>query len=204
MEKLPNRTIERLLLYRVLLIEQKNIGKLYIHSHELAELANNTPAQVRRDIMATGYSGKPTKGYEISQLITQIKKKLNLDKQIKIALIGLGNLGNAILSFFNKHETRFKIIAAFDIDPKKANNKIFGCKTYTTDKISTILKKENIKLGIIATPDNTAQEVANILVASNIKGILNFTSVPLKVPKHVKLNRVDITLQLEKLAFCSL
>ena len=204
MKKLPNRTIERLLLYRVLLIEQKNIGKLYIHSYELAELANNTSAQVRRDIMTTGYSGKPTKGYEISQLINKIKMKLNLDKQIKIALIGLGNLGNAILSFFNKHETRFEIIAAFDIDKKKANKKIFGCKTYTVDKISTILKKENITLGIIATPDSSAQDAANILVTSGIKGILNFTSVPLKVPKHVKLNRVDITLQLEKLAFCSL
>ncbi len=203
MKKLPIKTIERLLLYRVLLMEQQAIGKNSIHSHQLAELANNTPAQVRRDIMASGYSGNPSTGYEIADLLFKIKERLNLDLKVKVALVGIGNLGTAILSFFSFHKTRFEIVAAFDVDTEKSNKQVFGCKTYSIKRISSIIKSKQITLGIIATPDATAQDVADILVASGIKGILNFTSFPLKVPKNVKLNRIDITLELEKLAFCS-
>ena len=201
--KLPPKTIERLLLYRVLLIEQEALDKTTIHSHELAELANNTSAQVRRDIMATGYSGKPTSGYEISQLLKKIDLKLNLNSKVKVALVGIGNLGNAILSFFRVHKTRFELVAAFDTDKQKINKTKLGCKIYSIKKLPSIVKKENILLGIIATPDKNAQDVATLLSDSGVKGILNFTSTPLKVPKHVKLNRIDITLQLEMLAFCS-
>lgn len=200
---LSEKTIERLLLYRVILMELKSLNRTNIHSYELAELANNSATQVRRDIMGTGYTGAPAIGYEIAELVNKIKEKLNLDSQIRVALVGIGNLGSAILSFFKEHKTRFKVAAAFDVEPQKINTTIFGSKTYSVKRIAEIIERENITLGVIATPDSKAQEGANMLVGAGIRGILNFTSIPLKVPQEVKLNRIDITLQFEKLAFYS-
>lgn len=201
--QIPEKTIERLLLYKVLLEELKSIGRTNIHSHELASLANNTSAQVRRDIMGTGYSGIPTKGYQIVDLIVKIRETLNLDSKKKMCLMGIGNLGSALIHFFSEHKTRFNLVAAFDINPQKINNTIAGCETYDMEQAAEIIKKKKITLGIIATPAANAQEAADTLSAAQIKGILNFTSHPLNVPEHVKLNRIDITLQLEKLAFFS-
>ncbi|KAA3613130.1 MAG: redox-sensing transcriptional repressor Rex [Calditrichaeota bacterium] len=201
--QLPEKTIERLLLYKVLLLELKNLDRTNIHSHELAEIANNNSAQVRRDIMATGFTGIPAKGYQINDLINKIKETLNLNSKINMCLVGIGNLGSAIIHFFGEHNTRFELKAAFDTNPQKVNNTIAGCKTYKMDDLSSIIKQEKITLGIIATPASNAQQVANSLVENGIKGIFNFTSHPLQVPKTVKLNRLDITLQLEKLAFFS-
>ena len=200
---LSDKTIERLLLYQVILMELKDLNRTNIHSYELAELANNSSAQVRRDIMGTGYTGAPAIGYEIAKLVDKIKEKLNLDSQIRVALVGIGNLGSAILSFFKGHDTRFEVVAAFDVEPQKINTTILGSKTYSVTRISEIIEMEKITLGVLATPDRNAQEGANMLVDAGIKGILNFTSVPLKVPNEIKLSRIDITLQFEKLAYYS-
>lgn len=200
---LPVKTTERLLLYKTILSELMEQGEEYIHSYRLAELAKNNAAQVRRDIMAVKYVGVPARGYYINDLIKKIDRALKLDKQINMALIGVGHLGLAIMSYFQSHKTRFNLTTAFDISKDKANKQINGCHIYSLQDLKEIIEQEKITFVILTVPDKSAQNVANLLSETNVKGILNFTSIPLKVKKGILVNRIDITLEMEKLAFYS-
>ncbi len=195
------RTIERLALYRRLLRDLSGRGEVHIFSHQLAELANNTSAQVRRDLMLTGYTGTPRKGYEIKELIERISAHLDLDGEPKIALVGIGNLGRAILSYFSYQQPTLKIVAAFDTDENKTNRVIGGCRCHHLRDFAEVVKKEGITLGIITVPAQGAQEVADTMTAAGISGILNFAPVPLRVPDNVCTDRIDITTALEKVAY---
>ncbi len=200
---LPIKTTERLLLYKTILAELLEQGEEYIHSYRLAEIAKNNAAQVRRDIMAVKYTGVPSRGYHISDLIKKIDRALSLGKRINMALIGAGRLGLAIMSYFQSHKTRFNLTTAFDISKDKANKQINGCHIYSLHDLKEIIEKERITFVILTTPDKSAQYVADLLSETKVKGILNFTSIPLKVKKGIMVNRIDITLEMEKLAFYS-
>ncbi len=201
MQLIPEKTVERLSLYRRLLISHLNRGETSIFSHELAVLANCTPAQVRRDIMNIGYSGSPRKGYHIKELINCIGKILDPDMVQNIALIGAGNLGKAILSYFKGKRPKLSIVAAFDKDPAKTGRVISGVRCFHIKEIPDIIKEKNITMGIITATGESAPEVAEILIDSGIKAILNFTPTPLRVPPNVFLEEMDITVSLEKVAY---
>lgn len=198
--KIPEKTIERLTLYRRLLRDLKIKGLDHIYSHQLAELANNTPAQVRRDLMIINYAGT-RKGYDVDELIDIINNILNDSGEQRIALIGIGNLGRAILSYFSFQRSSLSIVAAFDTDETKANRVIAGCKCYNIRDFDKIVKDEKINLAIITVPAQYAQDVADMIYEAGIKGILNFAPVPLKLEKGVYTDRIDITTALEKIAY---
>ncbi|HRR27819.1 MAG TPA: redox-sensing transcriptional repressor Rex [Victivallales bacterium] len=199
--KIPPRTMERLSMYRRILSELEDKGLHFIYSHQLAELASNTSAQVRRDLMEVNCIGVPKKGYKVSELKEKINLALKDSEEIRIALIGIGNLGRALLSYFNLRNKRLKIIAAFDSDPEKTGRVISGCKTYHINDLKEIVQNNKISIGIITVGADSAQEVADKLVDAGICGILNFAPVPLKVPKTVHNERIDITTSLEKVAY---
>ncbi len=203
MNKIPPRTMERLSLYRRILSDMEQKGLHYIYSHQLAELASNSPAQVRRDLMEVGYAGIPRRGYGISDLKEKVNEVLKDSEEIRIALVGIGNLGRALLSYFNMRHRRLKIIAAFDADPSKTDRVISGCRSYHVNSLKEIVKKQRIALGIITVGADNAQKVADELVGAGICGILNFAPVPLKLPKNVHNERIDITTSLEKVAYFS-
>ena len=200
-KNLPHKTVERLSQYRRALLMILSKEKTHVFSHEIAQMLHITPVQVRRDLMLIGYSGNLRKGYDIKELIELIGRIIDSDKGQRVAVIGLGNLGKAIISYFKGKRSKLSIIAAFDVNPEKINRVYDGVACYHISQITDIIKQNNISIGIIAVPSEQAPEIAEILVMAGVKGILNFTPKPLNVPPFVYLEEYDMITSLEKVAF---
>jgi redox-sensing transcriptional repressor len=201
-EIIPSKTIERLAIYRRQLRELKSNRLSHIYSHQLAELANNTSAQVRRDLMIIGCSGgNPKQGYNIDYLLDSIHAILDNDNGQQIAIVGVGDLGKAILSYSNYQRSSLSVVAAFDIDELKIGKVIASCKCYPLSELKTQIGKLGITLGIITVPSACAQKIADKLVEAGVKGILNFAPISLRVPENVFVERIDISMELEKVAY---
>jgi redox-sensing transcriptional repressor len=198
---LPGKTIERLSQYRRILFNSTRDGRANIYSHELAKMMNLTPVQVRRDLMLIGYSGSQSKGYLIKDLINLISSIIDSDQPQKIALVGMGNLGRAITSYFSGKRDRLSIVAAFDNDPSKTNRIIAGVPCHHINELKQVIPALEIKIAVLTVASEGAHEAARMLVDAGIEGILNYTSVPLTVPEHIHLEEYDIITSLEKLAF---
>lgn len=199
--RLPEKTVERLSQYRRILILCYNEGQQHIFSHELAVLMHIKPVQIRRDLMLIGYSGTLRKGYDIKELIAKIGLLLDTTEGQKVAIIGMGNLGRAISSYFNGKRSKLTISAAFDNDPSKINRVISGIKCYSIDDMQKIIKAESIDIAILTIPPEIATNIARDLVLCGIKGILNYTSTPINVSQHVYLEEYDMITSIEKVAF---
>ena len=198
---IPARTIERMVLYKRILGDLQGKGVSMLFSHQLADLAHNTSTQVRRDLMEIGYSGSPRKGYNVAELISAISQILDGSRERIIALVGVGNLGRAILSYFTYNHPGLTIAAAFDTDERRINRVVSGCRCYHFDRFEELVREKQINMGIITVPALAAQSVADRMTAAGIRGILNFAPVPLTVPEGVFVDRIDIASALEKLAY---
>lgn len=201
MNTLPDKTVERLCKYRRVLYNTLAENKQHIFSHELANLLHITPVQVRRDIMLIGYSGTLRKGYDIKDLIHLIGEILDTTTGQKAAIIGLGNLGSSILSYFNGKRAKLSIEAAFDVDPNKIDRVFAGVKCYHINQLPQIIKDQNIKLAILTVPANQCINIADTLIMAGIKGIMNFTPKSLNVPDNIYLEEYDMITSLEKIAY---
>ena len=201
MAGVSGKTIGRLSLYRRVLYGLLADGERSVYSHQLAALVGGTAAQVRRDMMAVGYTGSPTRGYDITDLTRAIGNFLDAAQGQSVALVGVGNLGKAILSYFAGRRPRLSIEAAFDTDPAKVNRVIHGCRCYPLDDLERVVQSRGIEIGVLTVPADQAQDVAEYLVRSGVLGILNFAPVRLSVPDHVYVEDIDMTMSLEKVAF---
>ncbi|MDY0254362.1 MAG: redox-sensing transcriptional repressor Rex [Tenuifilaceae bacterium] len=199
--KLPEKTVERLSEYRRTLLECLTKGKTHIYSHELAGLHNITAVQVRRDLMLIGYSGMKKRGYDAQELIEVIGKLIDHPDGLNVAVIGMGNLGRAVTTYFTGKRPKLNVVATFDVDENKANRVISGVKCYHIRDLDTIIKENKISIAIISSPPDTAVPIAELLVASGIKGILNFTTTPLTIPDNVFLEEYDMITSMEKVAY---
>jgi redox-sensing transcriptional repressor len=198
---IPAKTVERLVTYRRILQRLAETGSTHAFSHEIAEQANNSAAQVRRDLMIIGYSGSSRKGYAIDELVSSVNAVFARKGEQNVALVGVGNLGRAILAHLGERQQRLKIVAAFDHDKAKINHVFAGCPCHPMRRLPTICRQKNISVGIITVPAAEAQSVADMMFISGIKGVLNFAPVPLKVPADAVVDDVDIGTKLEKVAF---
>ena len=201
MKNVSDKTIGRLSLYRRILNRIKAEGKNNIYSYQLAGFAGGTAAQVRRDLMAIGYSGSPSRGYEITELTRSLAHFLDAPEGQQAALVGIGNLGRAILTYFSGRRPKLVITAAFDIDPNKVNRLIQGCPCYPVEEIARITREKKIDVGVICVPANQAQVSADRLVEGGVKGILNFAPHRLHLPADVYVEDLDMTMALEKVAY---
>jgi len=201
MNKLPEKTIGRLSEYRRTLLTCLAKGKTHIYSHELANLHNITAVQVRRDIMLIGYSTTLKKGYDVKALIDVIAQIMDTSEGLSAAVIGVGNLGKAITTYLNGKRTKLNIVATFDNDPDKTNRVIAGVKCFPMTDISKVIKELDIRIGIITVPPEDAASVSETLVKSGVKGILNYTSTSLNVPKNIYLEEYDMITSIEKVAY---
>lgn len=201
MNKLPEKTIGRLSEYRRTLLNCLAKGKTHIYSHELANLHNITAVQVRRDIMLIGYSSTLKKGYDVKALIDEIGDIIDTELGLNAAIIGIGNLGRAITTYFNGKRTKLKIAATFDTDPEKSNRVISGVKCYPMSELNRVIKEQDISIGILTVPPEDAAAVAETLIMAGVKGILNYTSTPLNVSPNVHLEEYDMITSLEKIAY---
>jgi redox-sensing transcriptional repressor len=199
----PEKTVARLSLYRRFLKIAKEDGVDNVYSHQLAEMVRSTPAQVRRDLMILGYNGSPQKGYDVSELIKHIDSFFNTEKIIDVILVGVGNIGRALLSYFRDGKSHIKIIASFDKDETKTGRVINNSRCYTMDDLKNIVVENNVKTAILSVPATDAQSIADILVENGIRGILNFAPTRLKVPADVFVEDVDITMNMEKVIYFS-
>lgn len=200
-KKLPDKTVERLSQYRRTLLIANATGKHHVFSHELAAMLHITSVQVRRDIMLIGYSGTLRQGYDVKELIDIIGKIIDSKEGQKVAVIGIGNLGRAIIGYFSGKRTKLTVVAGFDINPDKVDKVYAGVWCHHFDKLTEIIKKENITIAVLTVPASEAAAVAELLVMAGIKGILNFTPKPINVPSNVYLEEYDIITSLEKLAY---
>ena len=171
-----------------------------ISSQNLADFVSINAWQIRKDFSYFGAFGTPGVGYDIEKLAGQIKKILKLDVVQKVALVGVGNLGLALLAYPGFRIYGFDISVAFDVNPAKIGKKI---QNITIEDISNLrtLKRRGISLAIIAVPRDAAQQTADVLVKAGVKGILNFSPCYIMVPKRVKVITIDIAMDLARLPY---
>ncbi|MGE5383093.1 MAG: redox-sensing transcriptional repressor Rex [Omnitrophica WOR_2 bacterium] len=200
-KKLPDKTVERLSMYRRALFNYLAGGKHHIFSHEIANLLHITPVQVRRDIMLIGYTGTLRQGYDVKELIEIIGKIIDTRDGQKIAVVGIGNLGRSIMGYFSGKRTKLTIVAAFDTNPDKIDKIYAGVPCFHIDRMVEVIKNEGISIAVISVPGEEAVKVAETLVMAGIKGIFNFSPKPLNVPSHVYLQEFDVITMLEKIAY---
>lgn len=199
----PEKTVARLSLYRRFLKLMRDEGANSVYSHQLADMVRITPAQVRRDLMVIGYSGNPQRGYDVNLLIKHIDDFFNVSESVNVIVVGIGNVGRAMLSYFRNGKSHINVIAGFDTDPNKTDRVINNCPCYSLEKLPEIITQNNIKTGIITVPATEAQNIANIMVQNGIKGLLNFAPIRLKLSSDIFVEDVDITMHLEKVAYFS-
>jgi redox-sensing transcriptional repressor len=151
--------------------------------------------------MATGVSGHTSTGYTVDELACAIGRFLDDPAGMNVALVGVGQLGRSILGYFHGRRDNLPIVAGFDIDPWKYDRRIRGVPCYHLDQLGEVVRRQAIRIGILATPDPAAQPAADALIAAGVQGLLNFTPVALNVPEHVYVEVNDITASLERVAF---
>jgi redox-sensing transcriptional repressor len=175
----------------------------HVYSHQLAAAARVKASQVRRDIMSLGIEGSPVRGYHCEELIASIREVLDNPEGERVALVGLGNLGRAIMTYFAGRRPKLRIVAAFDVDPAKVDRVYHGVRCHSDAELPAVIREQNIRVGIITVPATVAQEVADRLVAAGLRGILNLAPRPLSVPEGVYIESLDVTAALEKVAYFS-
>jgi len=198
--KIPDETIRRLPIYLRGLLFLSEQGQQSVSSRRLADFLGVNPWQIRKDFSYFGGFGTRGVGYNTAKLVRQINKILKLDAVHKAALVGVGNLGSAVLAYPGFGMYGFDIAVAFDADPKKIGRKV---KDITIEDVSSIrtLKKRKINIGIIAVPRDAAQQVADAMVEAGVKGILNFSPCYITAPKKVKVITIDIAMDLARLPY---
>jgi redox-sensing transcriptional repressor len=198
--RIPNETVRRLPIYLRGLAILSQSGNVSVSSNKLADLVSVNAWQIRKDFSYFGGFGTRGVGYDIENLSKQIKKILKLAVIHKTALVGVGNLGSAVLAYPGFGTYGFSIAAAFDNDPAKIGRKMNNITIEDVSQLNT-LRKRDVDLAIIAVPEQAAQDVADALVEAGIKGILNFSPRRIAVPKSVKVITIDIATDLARLPY---
>ncbi len=199
--RIPKETIDRLPLYLRCLNKLTDQGKENISSEKFSDRLNLNSAQVRKDLSYFGDFGTRGVGYKTEALASQIRRILNLDSRWKMALVGVGNIGSALLTYSGFDQRVFEVTMAFDRDSQLVGREIHGVKVEDVSTLVDRVSEEDVKLGIIAVPAPSAQEVADKLVEGGITGLLNFAPTLLDIPEGVQLAQVDITKELEQLVY---
>ena len=200
-EAVPQAVVSRLSLYLRELQHLIRDGHETTSSTQLGTLLGFTDAQVRKDLANFGQFGYPGIGYRCPELVREIKKILGTDRDWPVCMVGIGNLGRALLGYRGFSTKGFNLVAAFDVDNSKIGSQIEGVPIYHLDNLGRMVAEEGIKLGIVAVPGEAAQTVADALVSAGLEGILNFTPVTISVPDTVQLIGVDLAIELEQLSF---
>jgi redox-sensing transcriptional repressor len=200
-EDIPTPAVYRLSFYLRQLEALRAAEKHTISSKQLGDSLGYTDAQVRKDLAYFGQFGHPGVGYRVEELIAQLRKILGTDKVWNVLLIGAGNLGRALIAYRGFLRKGFRLGAIFDADERKVGQAFGDLTVSSMDRLQAVAVEQNIRLAIMSVPSETAQGVADKLVAAGIRGILNFAPVSISVPADVSVQHVDLAVQLEQLSF---
>lgn len=193
---IPIPTLRRLPVYYQQLLIVLGEGKKFISSEDLGKACGSAPEQVRKDLSILAGQGRSRVGYDIKDLANSIEEYLGLMNDKMAVLVGVGNLGKALALYqgFNQYGLRIEYL--FDIDSKKIGQKVGSLQILPIDQLPELVKNLKIRIGIITTPPEAAQTVADAMVASDIQAIWNFSTLHLNVPKEVLVRDVDLSLEL--------
>ena len=198
---LPQRTVARLSEYRRILLDCLAKGQTHIFSHELASLDHITAVQVRRDMMLMGFTSMQRKGYDIKEMISAIGELIDTPEGLNVAVVGVGNFGQAVTRYFRGKRSKLNIVASFDVDEEKVGEVIGGVHCYHMNDLVQQTERLNISIAVLTVPPEYAKSTAELLAENGIKGILNFTTVPLNMPQDVYLEEFDMITSIEKVAY---
>ncbi len=203
-DNIPTPAVRRLSLYlRQLELFQAH-DRLTVSSKQLGEALQLSDAQVRKDLAYFGQFGYPGIGYRVPELIARVRRILGTDRKSNVLLVGLGNLGHALLSFRGFGRKGFEVVAVFDNDAAKIGTATAGPDSVRVQPLTELpqtVRQHGIRLGILTVPAAAAQAVADLMVAAGIRGILNFAPVSLTVSPDVAVSSVDLAVHLEQLSF---
>ncbi len=201
-DQISELTTNRLSLYLRFLNELDARGVKTVSSKGLAEQFGLNAALIRKDLAHFGALGVRGVGYVVKDLKQRLRIILGLDRRLKVAIMGAGNLGLALADYPGFRQEGFQIVALFDnLLDKVGKVSRSGVRIYDVKDLKRIAKRDGISIAVIAVPATSAQNVVNVVVAAGIKAILNFSPGALKVPQQVKLKSVDLTVSLESLSF---
>ncbi len=199
--KIPRATLKRLPLYYRFVSSLKSKGIDRVNSKAISDALQIDSATIRRDFSYFGELGKKGYGYNIDSLLDFFKSELSESDMVKIAIVGVGNLGKALLTYnFSIHDD-MTITEAFDVKEDGIGQKIGNVIVKDNDELITTLKKEEIDVVILTTPERVAQKVADELVQAGVKGILNFTPGRINTPSDVQVHQIDLGIELQSLLF---
>jgi redox-sensing transcriptional repressor len=197
----PKAVVGRVSLYLRQLESFRSQGASTVSSSQLGSALAINDAQVRKDLAFFGQFGYPGIGYRIDELISALQRILGIDREWPLALIGLGNLGRALLKYRGFRNRGFRIVALFDNDPQKIGHTFDEMTVRPLEDLPRVISEQNISLAVLSVPAEAAQQVADQLVTGGILGIFNFAPMPLNVPPSVSVVAVDLSVQLEHLAY---
>jgi len=199
--KLSRASVGRLSLYLRRLEELLREGTTRVSSSVLGEALGVRDAQVRKDLAPLGAIGHPGIGYSATELVAVIRRVLGIDRCWNVALVGVGNLARALLRYRGFTERGFRIVALFDADPAKVGQRLDGLVIHAPEAMPRIIAETGAELGLLSVPSEASQAVADALIAAGVRGLLNFAPQVLRVPAGISVVSVDLTVQLEQLAF---
>jgi len=199
--EIPRKTIYRLSLYSRCLARLKDKNIQTVSSETLAKVAGVKPTQLRKDLTYFGQFGTRGLGYDVAALSQMISDELGTTSLQPVVLVGVGNLGLALLSYRGFEKEGFEIVAAFDIDPKRKRDKEIKCPILPMEELPQFVQAHHVKMAVVTVPAAAAQEVTNLLIDSGIVGILNFSPILVHVPEEVMVNNVNVAIELENLSY---
>jgi redox-sensing transcriptional repressor len=200
--KIPGATITRLSLYSRNLEELIRDDVKVVSSEKLAERCGVNSAQIRKDLAYFGEFGVRGVGYYVRDLLFEIKKILGLNKEWNMALVGVGNLGSALIAHENFIRQGYRFVAALDVDPNKIGKKLIsGLVVEHIDRLEEVVQRAGVEIGVVSAPAGRAQDVANRLIEAKVRAILNFAPVHIQVPSGFCVENVDFTVKLDNLAY---
>ena len=197
----PKVVVSRLSLYLRELQRLQTTGQETISSSQLGTLLGFSDAQVRKDLGFVGQFGYPGVGYRCDELVLAMRDILGTNQPWPVAMVGVGNLGLALLGYRGFGRQNFSIVAAFDANPTKVGHTIQGLTIQPLDELAATVDEKHVRLGMIVVPGPQAQEVADRLVTAGVEGIVNFAPVTLALPPHVQVVGVYLAIELEQLSF---
>ena len=198
---IPEASIARLPLYLRALQAMADHGVTTVSSAELAAAAGVNPAKLRKDLSHLGSYGTRGVGYEVTYLVYQVSRELGLTQDWPVAIIGIGNLGRALANYGGFAARGFRTACLVDADPHQVGQLVGGLPIHHLDELERLIDEHGVAIGVIATPASAAQAVAHRLVAAGVRSVLNFAPAVLTVPPGVELRKVDLSTELQILAF---
>ncbi|MGH7518145.1 MAG: redox-sensing transcriptional repressor Rex [Gemmatimonadales bacterium] len=201
MRKVADSTVRRLSLYLRYLEEFEDQGIGTISSEALASRGGTTSAQVRKDLSFFGSFGKRGLGYTVPELAGRLREILGLERRYRVAMVGAGKIGSALVQYRGFRQRGFDIVAIYDVDPAKVGRQWNGLTVQHIDTLDAELARRPVDMAVLVTPAEAAQAVAERLVRAGVKAILNFAPVQLSVPGDVEVKTVNLALELETLSY---